>query len=101
MGGGSASLAPHYRISPLDAIRERWGGTAQIVFERGCDIDRATPPLRGRGVTTPDGTPGIAIELFANAELLGDSEERRSDEGNVVILGDLGGANAEPMSMRL
>ena len=47
MGGGSASLAPHYRISPLDALRARLGADTQIVFERGCDINRATPLLGG------------------------------------------------------
>ena len=100
MGGGSASLAPHYRISPLEALRERLGDRHEIVFERGCDINRATPALGGPRVTTPGGTPGIAVELFANAEFLGEPRSGTREEGNVVILGDLGGANAEPMSMR-
>ena len=98
MGGGSASLAPHYRISPLEAIRARLGADTEIVFERGCDINRATPSLSGARVTTPEGEPGLAVELFANAEFVGDPQERHVDEGNVVILGDLGG-NAQPMSL--
>ena len=100
MGGGSASLAPHYRISPLDALRSRLGADTEIVFERGCDINRATPALGGPRVTTPDGEPGMAVELFANAEFVGEPQDRHVDEGNVVILGDLGG-NAEPMSIRV
>ena len=44
MGGGSARLRPHHRVTPLEALRERLG--AEVVYERGCDIDRSAPDLR-------------------------------------------------------
>jgi len=45
MGGGSAKLRAHYRVTPLEALRERLPGV-EIVHERGCDIDRSAPELR-------------------------------------------------------
>jgi beta-glucosidase len=44
MGGGSANLAPHYKISPLDALRAAFGD-ADVTFERGVDFDKTAPPI--------------------------------------------------------
>jgi beta-glucosidase len=44
MGGGSANFRPQYRVSPLHALQERFGAT-RVTHARGCDIDRAAPPL--------------------------------------------------------
>jgi beta-glucosidase len=102
MGGGSANLAPHYRISPLDALRARLGNDTTLVFERGCAIDKTTMALGAPRVTTPDGGPGLLVEVFAGTELAGEPTERRVfADGRIVFLGDLTGADAEPMSMRV
>jgi beta-glucosidase len=45
IGGGSATLEPHHRTSPLDALRARLGSEIAITHEPGCDIDRTVPPL--------------------------------------------------------
>jgi beta-glucosidase len=45
MGGGSATLEPHYRVSPLEAIRRRLGDRVEIVHEPGCDTTLTLPPL--------------------------------------------------------
>jgi beta-glucosidase len=45
MGGGSASLRPHYHITPLEAIRARLSDRVTIRHERGCDTARTTLPL--------------------------------------------------------
>jgi beta-glucosidase len=68
MGGGSAKLRPHYRLSPLDAIRERLGRQVAILHEPGCRIDRAAPP-----VVAPElASPGFSIHLYAGSKLAGD-----------------------------
>jgi beta-glucosidase len=44
MGGGSATVRPHYLLSPLDALRRRLGDGVEIVYEAGEDeagIERA------------------------------------------------------------
>jgi beta-glucosidase len=72
MGGGSASVRPAYRVTPLDALRERFG-TASIVHEPGVGIDRSVPVLRG----------ACHIDYFAGEDWAGDvlrSEDRATAE---------------------
>ena len=45
MGGGSASLTPAYRITPLAALRDALGDGVEIVHEAGVGIDRTVPTL--------------------------------------------------------
>jgi beta-glucosidase len=49
-GGGSARVRPFYEVSPLTALRERLGGTHELVHEAATDpagIDRAVELARG------------------------------------------------------
>ncbi|MGO9877869.1 MAG: beta-glucosidase family protein [Acidimicrobiales bacterium] len=39
MGGGSASVTPHYVLSPLTVLRERLGNAAEITYARGVTSD--------------------------------------------------------------
>lgn len=61
MGGGSASLAPHYEISLLDALHDRLGDAVEVHYERGVDIDRTAAPLRTQ----------FSIEYFTGGEPTG------------------------------
>jgi beta-glucosidase len=45
VGGGSATVVPHHRTSPLEAIRRRVGDRVTVTFEPGCSIDKTVPPL--------------------------------------------------------
>ncbi len=58
MGGGSANLAPHYRISPLDALRAKVGDDVEVRYARGVDFDLTAPPIE----------TGFAVEFFAGRE---------------------------------
>jgi len=40
MGGGSAQINAHYRVSPLDGLRAALPGSNRIVHVRGCGNDR-------------------------------------------------------------
>lgn len=46
MGGGSAQLAPHYRVSPWDGLAARLG-TEGLTFAQGCTNHRWEPMLSG------------------------------------------------------
>jgi len=49
VGGGSAGIVPHYLLSPLTALRERFGDTHEIVHEAGADeagLERAVDLAR-------------------------------------------------------
>jgi beta-glucosidase len=89
MGGGSASLRPHYRITPLQAIRARLSDRASIRYERGCDTARTTPPLGATQLSTPDGTPGLAVEFFAGPDLAGAVVHQRvSPDSHLLFFGE-------------
>jgi beta-glucosidase len=70
MGGGSAQLAPHYKVSLRDVLADRLGD--RLTFEPGCRIDKTTPPLEGSVLATPDGRQGVLVELWAGHGAEGD-----------------------------
>ncbi|MCW2549808.1 MAG: glycoside hydrolase family 3 domain protein, partial [Mycobacterium sp.] len=64
MGGGSSAVSPQHRTTPLAALRKRLPDT-EIRYEPGCVIDRKTPALDASQLTTPDGSPGLALTFYA------------------------------------
>jgi beta-glucosidase len=76
MGGGSASLRPHYLVTPLEALRAALGDGVRVVHERGCDNRRSTPTLGGRTTEAPGGEVGFDVEYFADADLGGEVVHR-------------------------
>lgn len=71
-GGGSSYLEPHYRVSPLEAMKSKLGNKIEIAYERGCD-NTVTPPIfEGDWLVQPSGKhPGLLAEYFNNADLSG------------------------------
>jgi beta-glucosidase len=88
MGGGSAALRPHYRITPLQALLAELGDRVDIVHERGCAIDLAVPPLQGESVSRPDGGVGFDVEFFAGPGLEGDPVGRASFPDSRLLFTD-------------
>jgi len=88
MGGGSASLSVHYRVTPLDAIRARLGADVTVTHERGCVIDRTVPPLAGASITRADGTAGLDVEFFVGTEAEGEAVHRgQLSSSRILLLG--------------
>jgi beta-glucosidase len=88
MGGGSASLAPHYRSSVLGAFRERLGNDTELRYERGCEIDRTVPPLSEPALRTATGQPGLVLEFFANRQWSGEPVHHgRAPSTRLLLLG--------------
>lgn len=68
-GGGSARVAEHYGVSPLDGIRERAARAGiEVAFERGPGAFRGVPALDAKSLEAEPGKLPIAIEFFASAE---------------------------------
>ena len=76
MGGGSASLRPHYLVTPLEALTAALGDSVRVVHERGCDNSRSTPTLGGRSTEAPGGGVGFDLDYFADADLEGEVVHR-------------------------
>ena len=78
MGGGSANLAPHYRISPLEALRARLGDAVDVRFERAVDIDQAAAPIQAE----------FTVEYFAGREFGDEAVTTRTLVGGRLLLID-------------
>ncbi|MCU1391248.1 MAG: glycoside hydrolase, family 3 domain protein [Ilumatobacteraceae bacterium] len=85
-GGGSAEVRPHYRISPLDAIRERLGASVTIVHEPGCDIDKSVPVISADQLDNGTGEPGFVLELYRGSDFAGEIVSRRVMAGGRLLL---------------
>ena len=102
MGGGSAALAPHYRVGLLDALRQRLGDRVEIRHERGLVFGNAGARLAGPSVVTPDGAPGFAAELFADVGFAGDVVYRTTfNDGRLLLVTDSPGVPEGALSMRV
>ena len=76
-GGGSAQVAAHYAVTPLEGVRKRCGDGIEVVFEPGCTIDKTVPAPRPGQLSSSQG-PGLALEFFYNFRLEGDPVHVRS-----------------------
>jgi beta-glucosidase len=61
MGGGSAQLNPHYRVSPWDGLVTALGGDGRLIHAVGCSNHRFEPLLRGE----------FKVEFFDSDDLSG------------------------------
>ena len=61
IGGGSASLKPHYQIHPLEAVRERLGHKTEIVYSKGCHTHKYLPKINETLMGNKD---GFLVEYF-------------------------------------
>lgn len=53
-GGGSASVRPHYKVSPWEALHEALGDQVNFAYAKGVRRLRLQPPLRSHEVTDED-----------------------------------------------
>jgi beta-glucosidase len=99
-GGGSARVVQRTADTPLDALTSAFGADTEIVFERGCEVDRAATPV-GRSVLPAPA--GIAVEVFASPDLSGEVVHKTGlDELRLFVFSSDGQAYPEgDWSMRV
>ena len=87
MGGGSAQLNAHYRISPWDGLVNALGGEARLSFAHGADNRKFEPVLTGT----------FNVEFFANKTLTGDPVHTETMENiQSFMIGPIGGGKVDP-----
>ncbi|KAF5255795.1 hypothetical protein FOXYS1_13771 [Fusarium oxysporum] len=63
-GGGSASVRPHYRVTPWDAMCEAFADSdVELTFAKGAHTFRQLPVLID-GVVGLDGSPGFSLRIY-------------------------------------
>ena len=68
-GGGSARVVERPVTSPVAALSSALGPGVDVVFARGCEVDRSATPLGRSVLQAPD---GFDVEVFEGLDLSGD-----------------------------
>jgi beta-glucosidase len=61
IGGGSASLMPHYQVQPLEAFKARLSAEVNIEYAKGCHTHKYLPRLNENLIS---GNKGFLVEYF-------------------------------------
>lgn len=78
-GGGSSYLEPPYRISPLEGLREVFGGDVKIEYAQGCDNTVELPVLKPNLPPEGDEKPGFQGAFYTSDDLTGKPAAERLD----------------------
>ena len=73
MGGGSAQVAAHYVVSPLEGIQNRVGDSVRVEYAVGRYLHRMLPNIDKTWLRRPDSEEaGVVMEYFAETDLSGE-----------------------------
>ncbi len=61
IGGGSASLNPHYQIHPLEAIQKRMSPQTEVLYSKGCHTHKYLPRINEKLMKSSN---GFLVEYF-------------------------------------
>ncbi len=82
-GGGSSEVNPHYVISPLEAIRSRYGETMDVKYALGTPVHRQLPLLERGWLRADDNSIGnLTVHQFNNPTLTGEPFRKMSASGS-------------------
>ncbi|MDG2020262.1 MAG: glycoside hydrolase family 3 C-terminal domain-containing protein [SAR86 cluster bacterium] len=79
LGGGSASLNPHYVVHPLEGIELALGDTAEINYAKGCHTYKFLP---GISSSLFKNNEGFKVEFYNGQEFEGSPIETKILKGN-------------------
>ncbi len=79
LGGGSASLNPHYVVHPLEGIELALGDTAEINYAKGCHTYKFLP---GISSSLFKNNEGFKVEFYNGQEFEGSPIETKLLKGN-------------------
>ncbi|NJN94281.1 MAG: beta-glucosidase [Anaerolineales bacterium] len=85
MGGGSAQVNAHYRISPLEGIAAQAGEAVEIGYEPGCTNYKYLPLLPSRQLVSLEGQSGFSTEYFNSLDLSGPVVFRKQTSDTEVM----------------
>jgi beta-glucosidase len=92
MGGGSAQLNAHYRVSPWQGLVQALGGEERLVFAEGAKNNKFAPLLTGP----------FTAEYFATRDLSGPVVHSEIIENvQLFMFGRIAGGHVDPMAFSL
>ncbi len=92
MGGGSAQLNPHYRVTPWDGIAAALGGESRLTYATGALNNKFEPTLEGV----------FKAEYFASRDLSGPVVHSETIENvQAFLFGAIADGKVDPMAFSL
>ena len=79
MGGGSASLNPHYVVHPLEGIEAALGDEKQVNYAKGCHTHKFLPAIPSKLFKEND---GFQVDFYDGQEFDGKPIETKILKGN-------------------
>lgn len=89
-GGGSSGVSPHYISQPLNALTQRLGGEAKIIFEPGCTTHKYLPAIEAELLTNSldANKHGFSFEMFGNGGFGGEPDDHGIERrGKIAYFG--------------
>ena len=79
LGGGSASLNPHYVVHPLEGLKSAFGDSAEINYAKGCHTYKFLPGISSDLFKDND---GFKVEFYNGQDFEGSPIETKILKGN-------------------
>ena len=79
LGGGSASLNPHYVVHPLEGLKSAFGDSAEINYAKGCHTYKFLPGISSDLFKEND---GFKVEFYNGQDFKGSPIETKILKGN-------------------
>ena len=103
MGGGSARVNAHYRVTPFEGIKNRVGNGVEIGYEMGCTNHKALPLIDEARLLAGNGRVALTAEFFNSQDLSGAIVHQKEVQSlEQIWFGDIGpNVNPHAFSVRL
>ena len=73
IGGGSATVKPHYVVHPLEGLTENLKESVEVKYAKGCHTHKFLPALEKDLISCPKtGESGFLVEFYKGEDLAGD-----------------------------
>lgn len=86
MGGGSAQINAHYKVSPLEGIKSALSGTNRVIHLKACRNNRLTQMIRG----------DVSVDFFHGRDWSGPSVQASTAEESQFFWLDMPDATLNP-----
>lgn len=86
MGGGSAQINAHYKVSPLEGIKSALSGTNRVIHLKACRNNRLTQMIRGE----------VSVDFFHGRDWAGPVVQRSTAEESQFFWLDMPDASLDP-----
>lgn len=86
MGGGSAQINAHYKVSPLEGIKSALSGTNRVIHLKACRNNRLTQMIRGE----------VSVDFFNGRDWAGPVVQRSTAEESQFFWLDMPDASLDP-----